>query len=184
MVAKGGGTEPGMMTYSTAFRASMVKRMTGRDAVSALALASEVGVSQATLSRWKREASSVLHVSHEEAPAKRAQDWTADEKLKAVMETGGLSERDLGAYLRRHGLHAEQLDAWRKEASEGARQALGGTTPKGKRSAEQKRIQALERDLRRKEKALAEATALLVLKKKLEVLFGDEEDNTTPENDE
>ena len=72
-----------MMTYSTAFRASMVKRMTGRDAVSALALASEVGVSQATLSRWKREASSVLHVSHEEAPAKRAQDWTADEKLKA-----------------------------------------------------------------------------------------------------
>lgn|SRR5690606_16437925 len=89
------------MTYSTAFRASMVKRMTGRGAVSAMALAKEVGVSQATLSRWKRESSSVLDVSHEETPPKRAQDWTPEEKVKAVMQTGGLSEADLGAYLRR-----------------------------------------------------------------------------------
>lgn len=172
------------MTYSTAFRASMVKRMTGRGAVSAMALAKEVGVSQATLSRWKRESSSVLDVSHEVTPPKRAQDWTPEEKVKAVMETGGLSEAELGAYLRREGLHATQLETWRKEATDAAQQALGGNGPKSKRSAEQKRIQALERDLRRKDKALAEATALLVLKKKLELLFGDEEDGTSPENEE
>ena len=162
----------------------MVKRMTGRGAVSALALSKEVNVSQATLSRWKREASSVLDVTDEERAPKRAQDWTPEEKVKAVMETAGLSEAELGAYLRRNGLHAEQLDAWRKEAMEAAQQALGGNAPKGKRTPEQKRIQQLERDLRRKEKALAEATALLVLKKKLEVLFGDEEDDTSQENEE
>jgi len=162
----------------------MVKRMTGRSALSAVALSKEVGVSQATLSRWKREASSVLDVSHEERAPKRAQDWTPEEKVRAVMETGGLSEAELGAYLRRNGLHAEQLEAWRKEAMQGAQQALGGNAPKGKRTPEQKRIQQLERDLRRKEKALAEATALLVLKKKLEVLFGDEEDDTSQENEE
>ncbi len=158
------------MAYSVAFKASMIRKMTGRGAVTATALADETGVSQGTLSRWKRDASSVLDVTVDDKPApreepgKRAQDWTPEEKVQAVMETGGLSEAELGVYVRRHGLHATQLDTWRAESHKAAVAALGGATTKGKRSNEQREIRRLEREVLRKDKALAETTALLVLK--------------------
>jgi len=114
---------------------------------------------------------------------KRAQDWTSEEKLQAIRDTDGMDEGGLGTYLRRTGLHSDPLEAWRKEAMEGAIQALGGGTNKGKRTQEQRRLRQLEREVRRKDKALAETTALLVLKNKFESLFGDEEDDTGPEND-
>lgn len=177
------------MAYSVAFKASMIRKMTGRGAVTATALADETGVSQGTLSRWKRDASSALCVAVDDKPVereeagKRAQDWTPEEKFQAVMETGGLNEAELGAYLRRHGLHSTQLDTWRTEAHKAAVGALGGAAAKGKRSAEQRQIRQLEREVQRKDKALAETTALLVLKKKFNALFEDGEDDTTPRSD-
>lgn len=171
------------MAYSAAFRASMINKMTGRGAVTATALANETGVSQATLSRWKREASSVLEVPKdkptEQREPKRVQDWTPEEKFRALMETSGLEGPQLGDYLRRHGLHSDQLSAWRAEAMG----ALGGPANAGKRTPEQREIRRLEREVRRKDKALAETTALLVLKKKFDALFADEDSDTSPEND-
>ena len=164
----------------------MVKKMTGRGAVSANALADEVGVSQATLCRWKRDASTVLDVSTEtpeptkRQTTKRAQDWTPEEKMQAILDTDGMDDAGLGAYLRRTGLHSDQLEAWREEALG----ALGEGTNKGKRTPDQRRVRQLERELRRKDRALAETTALLVLKKKFDSLFGDEENDTSPESDE
>ena len=114
------------MAHSVAFKASLIRKMTGRGAVTATALANETGVSQGTLSRWKRDASSVLDVpvddkpAPREVPGKRAQDWTPEEKFQTVMETSGLSEAELGVYVRRHGLHATQLDTWRAESHKGA----------------------------------------------------------------
>lgn len=178
------------MTYSEAMKARMIKRMTGPRAVSAHALAEETGIPQPTLSRWLRHAGTVGLVSKSrpkappsESPSpKRVQDWTARQKVQAVMETAALSEEDLGAYLRRNGLHREQLEQWRQQVIEGATGALEDGTTKRKRggstSAEHKRIRELERQLHRKDKALAETTALLVLKKKFEALFGDEEGDT------
>lgn len=169
------------MTYSPAFKAQMIKKMSGASATSASALAVETGVSVTTLWRWKQDASSVLDMSTDADPprGKRTQDWSAEEKLRAVMETHGLSAPDLGAYLRQHGLHSDVLEGWRAEALAG----LGSASRKGKPSAESKRIRELERDVRRKDRALAETTALLVLKKKLESLFEDEESDTNPKSD-
>lgn len=168
------------MSYSVAFKAQMIRKMTGPRAVSATALAKESGVSQGTLSRWRREASSVLSVSTKPTePDKRVQDWTPQQKLSAVMETAELDEAALGRYLREKGLHAQTLEAWRTEALE----ALGGSDPsgkrkKGKRSPEQKKVRRLERELRRKEKALAEAAALLVLQKKFNAYLEGEDIDT------
>ena len=125
------------MAYSVAFKASMIRKMTGRGAVTATALADETGVSQGTLSRWKRDASSVLDVTVDDKPApreepgKRAQDWTPEEKVQAVMETGGLSEAELGVYVRRHGLHATQLDTWRAEVTQSRRRCAGRSHNEG-----------------------------------------------------
>jgi len=159
-----------------------VKRMCGPNAISAEALSDEIGVGKTSLWRWKRDASSVLDVTikRERTPT-RSQDWTAEQKLQAVVETGALNEDELGVYLRRNGLHAETLAQWREEALVALR---GGRSDKGKRSAEQRKIRDLEKNLRRKDKALAETAALLVLKKKFNAVFGDEDKDTTSGSEE
>ena len=108
--------------------------------------------------------------------AKRPQDWSAEEKLQAVIEAASVSEKDLGAFLRRQGLHEAHLKEWRQLVLSGLQQAPKRST-KGS-TAETRRVRELERELTRKEKALAEAAALLVLKKKVRKIWGDEDDNT------
>jgi transposase-like protein len=179
--------------YSEAMRARMIKRMTGPKPMSATTLSQETGIPQPTLSRWLRGAGTLRVVSKDEdspvvadasTPRKRAQDWTWQEKLRAVLETASMSDDDLGAFLRRNGLHREQLEQWRQQATT----ALANEAPRRKRGGgptpEQKRIRELERQLLRKDKALAEVAALLVLKKKAAALFGDEEDDTEPRSEE
>lgn len=172
----------------------MVRKLASPGGPSANALSAEVGVSQSTLSRWLREATSLAATvpqrkkkrrapasatGRSEPPARprRPQDWSPDDKMGILREAEGLAEEDLGALLRREGLHQSQLDQWRRDAFE----ALGG---RKQRSAEQKRIRHLEREVKRKDKALAEAAALLVLQKKVRALWADEDDDTTPGSDE
>ena len=179
------------MKYSNGFRARMIQRMTGPDRVSATRLAEEVEVCQSTLSRWVREAGSQQErgkrmgsqVQERGLRQVRPDDRPAAEKLRLVMEAAALPEEKLGAFLRRNGLHEAQLDEWRRKIEEAALGAL--QKPKKRRkgqSPEAKRIRDLERELKRKDKALAEVTALLVLKKKLDALLGDEDDDTTARN--
>ena len=168
-----------MKTYTAGFKGRMVQRMAGPEAISATALAREVGVAQNTLSRWLREAS-------ESAPTvasmkkKRPDRRTAEEKLEIVLKAAALTDDDLGAFLRREGLHEAQLEEWRSKAMEGATGAL--KAPHGKRSQqtpERRRIRELERELRRKNDALAEAGALLLLKKRFEEMLGDADDESS-----
>lgn len=177
--------------YSETIKARMLRRMVGPGAVSANALARETGISQSALSKWMREAGSVRAMlekgkpptsesKHEAKPAKRPQDWTAKDKLRAVVETAELDEQDLGEYVRCNGLHREQLEQWRGDAEA----ALEGPRAKRRRSgAETKRVKELERELRKKDKALAETAALLVLRKKLNALWGDGDDDTDERNE-
>ena len=103
--------------------------------------------------------------------------WTSRDKFAAVLETAALNEADLAAYCRQRGLFPEQIQAWRtacEQANDWERassQRLGQATKE-----EKKRIKTLERDLARKEKALAEAAALLVLRKNAAAIWGDGED--------
>lgn len=113
----------------------------------------------------------------------RPEDLPAAEKLRLVREAAQLSEEELGAFLRRHGLHEAELEEWRRKVEEAALGALQKPRKGRKRqSPETKRIRELERELSRKDKALAEVTALLALKKKLDALLGDGDDDTTTRN--
>ena len=161
-----------MTAYSTAFKQRMLRRLTGPSAISANALAREVGVGQTMLSRWLRQSRSVEGM---DSSAKKSK-WTGAEKLRVLTEAHGLDEHALGALLRREGLHETDLAAWQTAAEA----ALSDTSRRAVRSAEAQRIQELERELRRKDAALAETAALLVLKKKVQAIWGDEDDTTGP----
>ena len=87
--------------------------------------------------------------------------WTAEAKLKALVETAGLAEHEVGLYLRREGLYSYQITAWRAEVIEHFE-----TRPKFAKDARDETIRQLEREIVRKDNALAEASALLILQKK------------------
>jgi len=162
------------MEYSEAFKAKVVQKMLAPNGRTATGLAAELGLPQPTLSRWLRQARTMGVMK---TPAKK---WTGAEKLRVVVEAGSVDDSALGEFLRREGLHEAQLKEWRAEAEA----ALNGPAKrKGKASAESLRVKQLERELRRKDKALAEASAILVLKKKAAAIWGDEDDDTTEGNE-
>ena len=163
-----------MTRYSKKFKARMIRKMTGPRALSASELAVQEDLHQTTLSRWLRDAGRVTNMtkSTTHAHAKRPQDWTAEEKLEAVLHAASLNDDELGGFLRRRGIHQAQVEQWRE-------QMLAGLVAKPKKSTvEKRRIRTLERELRRKDKALAETSALLVLQKKVRSIWGDEDDDT------
>ncbi len=173
------------MKYSDQFKATMVRKLADPNGPSTTGLAAQIGVHQTTLSRWLREAGRVngsraaafTPPARSPMSTKRPQDWTAEKKLAAVIDAVGLSDEELGAFLRRKGLHEAHLDGWRQQVLEGL-----GRRParpcKKPTAGEARRIKALEKELRRKDKALAEAAALLVLQKKVRAIWGDEDDDT------
>lgn len=175
------------MPYPQSFKEAMIQRMTGPTRVSATVLAQEVGVPQTSLSRWLREASTLRPMTKKKKrkrgkskEEKSPRDWTFEEKLRVVAAAADLSDEELGEFLRREGLHEAQLNEWRAAMQS----AVMNSRPKKRASGEKKQIRELERELRRKEKALAEVTALLVLKKKWDAYLEEKEKGTQKKNDD
>lgn len=167
------------MKYSPGLKSNMVRKMVGPQRVSATALAREVGIPQTTLSRWLQGTGTVAGLplaasaqgSEDIMTSRRPRDWPAEEKLKAVIEAQSLCAEELGAFLRRKGLHEAQLQEWRAIILAGLRGQP--VRPSANGSAAGRRIRELERELDRKDKALAETAALLVLQKKAHAIWGD-----------
>jgi transposase len=175
--------------YSESFKRKLVQRMLMPHGPSANRLSQEVGVNQPTLSRWLREATTLEPVTkRRKRPAtpkpstvqKRPEDRSSSDKLRLMLEASALSEADVGEFLRRHGLHEADLAAWREVALT----ALSGSPTVQPRAGEAKRVRELEKELRRKDKALAETAALLVLQKKVRAIWGDGDEDTKPGSDE
>jgi transposase-like protein len=169
--------------YSAEFKANLVRRICKPGGPTAYQVALEEGLPQATLYNWvnkaTRSAESMSKRNRKQrtpaAPqARRPQDWRPAEKLEAVVQTGRLSEEELGIYLRENGLHEAHLQEWRQQAEGGLGRAPSTNVDKQLR----KENQRLSKELGRKNRALAEAAALLVLSKKARALWGDEGENT------
>ena len=92
-------------------------------------------------------------------------------RLEAVITTAAMDEAARGAWCRSNGVYPQQLAQWRVAATAALAepQEASGATQQTKQ--DRRRIKELERELQRKEKALAEAAALLVLSKKVEAIF-------------
>ncbi|MCZ2135404.1 MAG: transposase [Burkholderiales bacterium] len=170
-----------MTDYSEAFKANIVKKLLVPGGPTASSVATQTGVAQSTLSRWLRDARE-RSMSDAKPPARsgrRPSEWKPAEKLRILAETEGLEGEALGVILRRAGLHEPDLTEWRQAAFA----ALGGGAKGPAGGSEARRVRDLEKQLRRKDKALAEAAALLVLQKKVQAIWGDEDDDTNKEPD-
>lgn len=157
------------MSHSVEFRRTAVQKFYSRGSRSVDEVASGLGVSPWSLYRWTKECGTP---SVMEKKDRRPQDWSAAEKLNAVIEYERLAPEQQGEFLRREGLHTDHILAWKKSMEAGLESEIGGHTSRAELAQLKAEKKALERDLNQKDKALAEVTALLVLKKKADLIWG------------
>jgi transposase-like protein len=129
-------------------------------------VSNKVGISVTTLERWRGE---FLATASDHQPRR----WSPASRLEAVIATAGLDDTARSAWCREHGVFPTALDAWKRDAIGGLGEPVGDSAAA---KQDRRRVKELERELRRKDKALAETAALLVLSKKLQAIFHDGED--------
>jgi transposase-like protein len=106
--------------------------------------------------------------------SKRPQDWSPEERLAALQLTYGFTGEELNAWCREQGVFAHQLGQWKADFCS-QRVSLDKREETRALHTLKAQIHSLERELLRKDKALAEAAALLVLQKKFQALLGGED---------
>jgi transposase-like protein len=174
------------MRFSQSYKEAMVKKALSPGGPSQVSLAKKIGVHPVTFSRWVTETSIVDDMSKKKIkkPVSPPDNRTAEEKMQIVLKAAQIGDDKLGAFLRESGVHEAQLNDWRKEMLEGLGQEVtvsikGRRDPDAKKIRElEKKLKNVERELNRKDKALAEAAALIMLKKRMDAYWGVEDDDT------
>lgn len=158
-----------MRNYSTDVKRTALEKVL-RPGARLMEISREMDIPRDTLYFWMRKAQNGVMSTDGKNSRKNLQ-----EKHRIVLEARGLKEEELGRWLRENGIHESQIDAWEREIGS----ALGHADGRGNREAILSREnKELQRELRRKDKALAEMSALIVLKKKLASILGEEEPPT------
>ena len=168
-----------MPRYSEAVKADGRRRMSPPHRQSVAQISAELGIHVVTLYNWRKS----WRLQGEVVPAseKDPEGWGSTDKFTVVLETAGLNATELSAYCRERGLFPEQVERWR-QASQDANEKPVLTLKEQKelerlRAQDQREIKRLKQELRRKEKALAEAAALLIASKKIQAFWGEDGDD-------
>ena len=165
-----------MARYSEERKAAVLKKLLPPHNRSVVDVAEEEGISSATLYTWRNQ------VKEQGSPVpgsgKTSDQWSAEAKFAVVLETATLSESELSEYCREKGLYPDQVKEWKAACIQGQMsEAERHKQERLQAKKDRKRIKQLEKELNRKDKALAETTALLVLRKKFNALWEEKEDD-------
>ncbi len=165
-----------MARYSNELKQQIMLRMMPPNNESVSQISRDSGLAEATLYKWQKEArANGVAVPGGE---KETEKWSTRDKFSIVVETATLSEIELSEYCRAKGLFVEQVEAWR----DACMQANGGVAEQATKLQKELRnkereMKTLTRELKRKDAALAETAALLVLRKKARAIWGDPEED-------
>jgi transposase-like protein len=156
------------MKYSEEFIEQALVKVHSRGGRTIQSVAEELDVKFETVKRWLKVHTIVrADVADRE---RRPHEWRREEQLGALLETHALSEEEVNAWCRERGIFPHHLEEWR------AAFCAGDSAPaKTASTSSSKEVAKLKKELVRKEKALAEVAALLVLQKKFQALWADEE---------
>jgi transposase len=173
--------------FNPSFKLQAVEKALCREeGISLAVIAKSLGVGQSTLSKWicksrnqtlVRDSDQAISAEKGKPFEKRPQDWCDNEKLKLVIRCGSMSDVEINQVCREQGIYAHHIKQWQDEFGNGDM-----TNKADNKALENRQLKsenkALKKELRRKEKALAEAAALLILQKKANHLWGYDEDDS------
>lgn len=156
------------MIYGKKIKESILKKVLAPGGASVISISEETGVNKSTIYHWIKKTDNFNMNGKNLTPRK----WNFIDKFKNLLESKEKSASELGIFLREKGIHSEHLELWEEEI----KKIILSSSDKKKEIYLQKENIKLSRELRRKEKALAELSALLVLKKNFQKLLEDEDD--------
>lgn len=162
--------------YTKEFKDSILKRLDSPTNETVSSLAEELNISKSTIYQWVR----TNNKKQKNTPInlKSKDNWSSQDKFHVVLETATLSQSELAEYCRRKGIYLEEIKVWKEQCLNANMISIKEDPEKLKSilKEEQQKNKELQKELRRKEKALAETAALLVLRKKAQAIWGDEEE--------
>lgn len=158
-----------MKIYTEDFKKSIVQKALANPERSPRHTALEAGLGNSTLYGWIKKYGGNI----EKPPNKKSpEDWTAEERFNMLLETANLTEEAQGAYCRQKGIYQHQLTQW-QEAFMKPKTEINHSKELAELKTLRAENQALKKELNRKDRALAETSALLILKKKASLLWGE-----------
>jgi transposase-like protein len=165
-----------MNVYPKNLKEEIISRMMPPNNESVPKLCKEYGISDASLYTWRKKAREAGYASP--GNNQSSDKWNSEDKFLIVLETYTMNETELAEYCREKGLYREQIEIWKKACLTANGRDLAQTKQlNADLRSERGRSVELEKELRNKEKALAEAASLLLLQKKAQAIWGDEEED-------
>ena len=169
-----GEKETTMAQYSPERKQAILDKLLSPTIISIAQLARDENIAEQTLYNWRNRAKQqgkTVPTNH------KTQELSPETKLTIIIDTAKLNETELAEYCRNKGLYPEQIAQWKAQSLTGfstneQQTALG----RKQHQTDQKQIKQLKQEIKRKDKALAEAAAILILRKKLNALWGEDED--------
>ncbi|WP_207152990.1 transposase [Sporosarcina sp. E16_8] len=161
--------------YTQEMKDAVLVRMMPPNNESVKSISDDLGISAQSLYKWRNKA----RIDGNATPGngQASERWSSEDKFLVVLESYAMNQADLAEYCRKKGLYKEQIDAWRSVCLSANTGEINQTKRLSQElKEEKKRTSEIEKDLRKKEKALAEAAALLLLRKKAGAIWGDLED--------
>jgi transposase-like protein len=170
-------------SFTDSFKIQAIEKALNRqEGISIKDVAENLGIGHSTLQKWIRQAKNqqlnqpLDGESNAVTKEKRPQDWSVEERLNMVISCGSLDDEELSRRCREKGIYPHHLKQWKGEF---IKQKPASSIPKSQNESKQLKdeIKSLQKELRRKDKALAETAALLVLQKKVNEIWGSSEDS-------
>jgi transposase-like protein len=147
-----GGDRKKIVRYSEEFKQSAVQKLLSRGNRTVTEIIEELGITSPTLYQWRNDFAKVRGMKKPSSP----QDRPLSEKNKSIYEYDALPVEKRGEYLRKNGIHEDNLTEWRSQIEKALLPAKRSSEDRQIHLADQKVIQQLKQDLLRKDKALKE----------------------------
>jgi transposase-like protein len=165
-----------MNRYAPERKEAILKKLAPPNNMSVAEVAEQEGISQQTLYHWRKQAREQGQLMPNQTD--NPENWSDQDKFRVVMETAAMSQAERSEYCRKHGLHPEQVDQWKQTCMSAFGKSKNQLKAEKKEENKQRnKIKRLQRELNRKDKALAEAAALLTLSKKARAIWEQEDED-------
>lgn len=170
--------------FSQSFKIQAVEKALSKRRVTSLKeLAESLGIGCSTLENWIRKSKNQEFESVTEGEIvrssirtkeKRPHDWSLEEKLNMIILCGSLDDEAISSLCREKGVYPHHITQWKQAFVSHDKASQRATNASETREVRQEN-RALKKELNRKDKALAETAALLVLQKKVNEIWGNNE---------